>query len=192
MNRTCKLRALVAAVAAGLVCASPAGAQEDAGENALRRGASSVMAGVAPEAGVGFWSMLSDRTAVGLVGGVQRVESVSGDSEHGIRLLTLSPQVKRYWRATGPILPYAHGSLSVSGIEFGSGSSSRQESRSYGAGAAVGLDWFPVRRISVGGHGGVALSRAVLGSRDAQGEEMEISGWSLGTFTTAIRVHLYL
>jgi hypothetical protein len=188
MNRTCKLRALTAAVAAGLACASPAGAQEEAGENALRRGASSVMASVAPNVEVGFWSMLSGRTSVGLVGSVQSAESVSGSSTQEIRLLSLSPQVKRYWTTTGPVLPYAHGSLAVSGTEFGSA----QQSRSYGASAAVGLDWFPARRISIGGHSGVALSRSVVRSHDAQGEETEASGWSLRTFTTAIRVHLYL
>ena len=190
------LRTALSTLLAGAALASPAGAQE-AG-SIPGRGATSVMLGVSPGNGIGVWTMLSDRTALGVVGALQTLDASSGGSEQEFRAVVLGPQVKRYWATAGDVAPYLHGSAytSLTRSRFtagdGGGSGFESEQDLYGGSAAAGLDWFPTRRISLGGHAGVALNRYSGENRDASGQLVEQSRWLLETFTAAISVHLYL
>lgn len=181
-----------AALTVALTAPSAAGAQEAAGANALERGATSVMVGVSPDPTLGFWTMLSGRTALGLVGTAQRSGSLIGEVEvYRHTQLLLSPQVKRYWSHDGDVLPYLHGGVYASLLEFKDSGDTRNDIDAFGGSLAVGLDWFPVSRISVGGQAGMALNRtgATTRSQDAVSRS---TTWSLETFTAALQVHFYL
>lgn len=193
MNQTIRLSAAALALAAGLAAAPGAGAQQGAGDNALRPGATSISMGIAADPSVGFWTMPSGRTALGIVGSVQGIRSSLGDVESDQTLLVLSPQVKRYRSTQGAILPYLHGSVFASLTEFegrSPGGTSGGRFTAVGATAGVGLDWFPVRRVGLGGHAGLGLTRS-----EADPVQAEVAGmttWLLQTFTAAIQVQLYL
>ena len=195
MRFVTRLPAAALALAATLAAAPAARAQEIAGENALRPGASSINLGISPEPSVGYWRMLSGRTALGVVGSAEAIRDSSGDDELSRTLLTVSPQVKRYRSTEGAILPYLHGALFASVIDLGSstpGVGGDDRSTVLGGTAAVGLDWFPVRRVSLGGHAGLGLLRAASSIGGADGDDFESVDWSLQTFTAAIQVQLYL
>jgi hypothetical protein len=56
-----------------------------------------------------------------------------------------------------------------------------------GAELGVGLDWFPARRVSIGGHVGV---RGFAGSLEVSDDaEQDFTG--ISTLNSGIRVHLY-
>lgn len=192
MNPKTRLSAAALVLAAGLV-AAPAAAQEETGGNALRPGATSVNVGVSPDATVGFWRMLSGRTALGVSGSVQGIRSEYGGSELSRTLLVVSPQVKQYRATDGAILPYLHGAVFASVTDLGgsSGAAGDDQSTVLGATAALGLDWFPVRRVSLGGHAGLGLLRSSSEFERPQGDFRSTS-WSLQTFTAAIQVQLFL
>lgn len=108
----------------------------------------------------------------------------------------VAPEVKRYRSTGGAILPYLHGSVFTSVVDFGDSSSSgSNDDRStlLGGRAGLGLDWFPVRRISLGGHAGLALQRRSSEIERSQGgDDLESTSWLLQTFTAAIQVQLFL
>jgi hypothetical protein len=193
MNQTIRLSAAALALAAGLAAAPRAQAQQGAGDNALRPGATSITLGVAADPSVGIWTMPSGRTAVGIVGSVQGIRSSFGDTESDQTLLVIAPQVKRYGSTDGAILPYLHGSVFASLTEFegrSPGATSGGRFTAVGATAGVGLDWFPVRRVGLGGHAGLGLTRSE--ADPLQAGEDETTTWRLQTFTAAIQVQLYL
>lgn len=179
------------ALAAGLAAAAPAAAQEGAGDNALRPGASSINVGVSPDVSVGFWRMVSGRTALGLSGSLQGIRATQGSDETSRTLAIVSPQVKRYRSTDGAILPYLHGALLAGVTDFG-GDSDENRSTMLGATAALGLDWFPVRRVGLGGHAGLGLMRSWSETDNAVVQDYERSSWTLQTFTAAIQVQLFL
>lgn len=177
------------------VAAHPARAQAAPVDNPLRRGVVSLMAGVSPDLEVGVWRMVSDRTSVGLaVGGI--VEHMTSDgSGMTSRLLTVGPQFKHYGSTTGTLLPYLHGGASVGTSEFRTNQApdqreNRSTNRLLTADLAVGLDWFPVRRISLGGYTGLRASVLSNRSRSSSGSGNG-SEWRVGTFTSGIGAHLY-
>lgn len=193
MRFVTRLPAAALALAATLAAAPAAGAQATAGENALRPGASSINVGVSPDPSVGYWRMLSGRTALGVVGSVQAIRDSAGDDELSRTFVTVSPQVKHYHSTEGAILPYLHGALLASVADLGSSTPESDDRRTVlGGTAALGLDWFPVRRVSVGGHAGLGLLRASSSIGGADGDDFESVNWSLQTFTAAIQVQLYL
>lgn len=191
MRLTIRASAAAFALAAGLAAASPAAAQEGAGDNPLRPGASSINVGVSPDVSVGFWRMVSGRTALGLSGSVQGIRNTQGDSELSRTMVVVSPRVKRYRSTEGAILPYLHGALLAGVTDFGGGSS-EDRSTLLGATAALGLDWFPVRRVGLGGHAGLGLTRTWSEIDNPVVGDLERSSWTLQTFTAAIQVQLYL
>lgn len=195
MNQTIRLSAAALALAAGLAAAPRARAQEAAGDNALRPGATSITVGIDPNASVGFWTMPSGRTALGVVGSVQGFRTSLGGSETQQTQLVLSPQLKRYRSTHGAILPYLHGSVFASLADFESrnpSGSGEGRLRAVGASAAVGLDWFPARRVALGGHAGLGLSRTRSEAGQEGAADFETTTWLLQTFTAAIQVQLYL
>jgi hypothetical protein len=195
MSQTIRLSAAALALAAGLAAAPQALAQEGAGESALRPGASSITLGIAPDPSVGFWTMPSGRTALGLVGSLQGNRTSLGGGEVEQTMLVLSPQLKRYRSTRGAILPYLHGSVFASLADFESrnpSGSGEGRIRALGASAAVGLDWFPARRAALGGHAGLGLSRTLSEAGPDGAARFETTTWLLQTFTAAIQVQLYL
>lgn len=185
-------RAAALSLAAALAAALPAAAQEAPGETPLRRGARSLMLSVSPDVELGYWGMTSDRTAVGLVGSAYRISSTSGDSESRQTSLAFGPQVKRYAAGGGAVLPYLHGAAAASVFDSDGSSGTSQRATVLSASAAVGLDWFPAGRFSLGGHAGLALGRLANEMEVPIDVRRESTVWALRTFTAAIRVHLYL
>ena len=184
------------AVAAAAVVATGAAAQEtSAGE----RGSRSISVDVGEQSSVGLWFRMSDRADLGLQLGATRVNLSDDDDtvEQTGTQFEVGPAVKLYTAPQGAFQPYtflgaffryAESETSFEG--FGDATSIERE---FGGRVGVGLDWFPASRISVGAHVGVegALLNGDIGDEDT-GETVGVEGSAFRTFTSGIRVHLYL
>ena len=177
--------ASVLAVVAGLSAAGPAAAQLP------ERGAWSLQLSPAENPRVGAWRMASERTNLGVaVGvGVTRSEQEGGD-EGTSWSLTVSPPVKRYAPPVGPFPPYLFGSvpLGIQREEFGD--DAEGSDCTVGAALAGGLDWFPVRGVSVGGHPGFHVVRNASRS-ETRFTDLESTSTVLGTFGSGLTLHIY-
>jgi hypothetical protein len=184
-----------AMAAAALLLATGAAAQDT---NGLERSRTSIVVGATGDITVGVWQRLSPRTSLGLeVGaysrnGEYRFPTTGQEQETEERLVTVGPALKVYTGPGGAFLPYGYASAFA---QFGSmrhqpldGEAQESDVSGFGGQVGVGVDWFPVQRVSIGGHVGV---EGFSSSRDAvafNGEE-EFTG--IGTFSSGIRVQLY-
>lgn len=184
----------VLALAAGLGRGGSAAAQET---QATARESRSISLGVDEGIEIGYWTRLSERYDLGLNVGLA-YETLDDDTgEQSLTTLSLEPAIKRYAAADGPFLPYGYGSvfasygrLSSAATADGGSATVTSEQTRYGASAGFGLDWFPARRVSLGGHVGVT---AGYQSNDLEGsfEDQTADGFFINTFTSGIRAHLY-
>ncbi|HEX6913116.1 MAG TPA: hypothetical protein VF142_22085 [Longimicrobium sp.] len=211
--------ALACALAAALVPASPALAQDTppsdsavAPPNALRQGTWSLSfsapgySGSGERVEFGVWEMVGPRTNLGLtlevnVSGYDRETEGGGQQAKQSDAATsflLGLNARQYVRAGRGIAPFVHGRV------FGRGNYSRRESSGYeettrgmgvGTEAAVGVEWFPVRSFSVAGHTGARLqfARSEQTLTDPADEEQSADYHyaSFQTFTSALSVQIY-
>ena len=186
------LRITLFALGIGLLGAAPGSAQDTASAERLPR---SVALQADRGIGIGLWTRLSPRADVGVNLGIS-FESLSDEEvDQDLLVVQLEPAIKRYLSASADFIPYLYGSLFGSyGRVSASGQSPIEvanEQRRLGTSAAVGLDWFPAERISIGGHVGLA---AGYQSNEVGGQftgEQEQSGIFFNTLSSGIRVHLY-
>ena len=112
------------------------------------------------------------------------------DGNHSI---SLRPALKRYWGSTeGSVAPYLLLGLTAewSRIELLSGSEATN--RRLGGVAGIGLDWFPVQRVSVGGHIGVeALALRSEAPVLLPGTDPVTTGHEVGTISSGIRLRFF-
>ncbi|HEX2081678.1 MAG TPA: hypothetical protein VHG08_28500 [Longimicrobium sp.] len=201
----------LSAAAAALLLSAPAHAQDAAADTiprtSLQKGTWS-LSFLAPVYGgggtgeFGVWEMVGSRTNVGLglgvsVGGID----VEGDRDQTEALTAVSVglNVRRYLVAPREVTPYLQGTASIGGSyqrrEDSSGYEFEDRGVDGGLSAAVGVEWFPVRRMSVAGHTGFGIhTRRFEQHQEApDGTEFDQDGSSLHvrSFTTALTLHIY-
>ena len=186
----------VVAVAAALALAPAVlQAQENDGRE---RGSRSVSLSTQGDATVGIWTRLSPRTDLGLNVGLALSSLEQGENELDQWNVQVEPALKLYADQRGAFLPYTYVSLIAA---FGRqeqtnsiapGVSATGKQRGAGASVGIGLDWFPASRISIGGHVGVQGIYRDVTTEFSNEQEQEGQGWSVGTFNSGIRVHLFL
>lgn len=202
-----------AAAAALLLHAVPAAAQDTipadtTPRNGLRKGAWSIEFelpgyGVGGERfGFGVWEMVGARTNLGLTLGInvsgRETEGGSGDQTNAVTSAEVGVRAKRYLRTDRPVAPYLLAGAFVNGMYSRRDYSGYEETaRGLGAGvqAAVGVEWFPVRYMSVAGHTGARLgvdrTSAEVDRPDGAHDEYDDTGGYFRTFTSALTVKLY-
>jgi hypothetical protein len=208
-------RLTAVAAAAVLALSAPARAQDAPADstapppNGLRKGTWS-LSFVAPgysgseTAEFGVWEMVGPRTNVGvtleLVVSGLTLETTDDDRTAANTSVGMGLNVRRYLATSRSVAPYLHGRV------FGRGGFNRREDagvgyeetvRSMGAGAdaALGVEWFPVRQLSVAGHTGVRYSSIRYASRlttptDEERESTSRDG-IFQTFTSALSLRIY-
>ncbi len=184
-----------AIAAAGLLMATGAAAQET---NGLERPGTSISVGAGSGIEVGLWRRVSPRASVGLeVSAFSRSSEYqfpdSGDElENEERLVTVGPALKVYTGPGGAFLPYGYASAF---LQFGStryqplvGEAQEADLSGFGGQVGLGVDWFPVQRVSIGGHVGV---EGFSSSREEDDSDVREDVTRFGTFNSGIRVQLY-
>lgn len=207
-------RSLAAAIAA-LLLASPARAQDAAAEaettprTSLQKGAWSisflapVYGGSGQRAEFGAWEMVGPRTNLGLtlrltVGGSElgngQQETTQAETSVG-----LGANVRQYLARPRDVTPYVHAAASVAGDyrrrEGTGGYEETERGAAGGAEAALGVEWFPVRRMSVSGHTGFTLfaRRWDLHLERPDGEDSDSQGRAMfvNSVTSALTLQIY-
>lgn len=206
------LRITTIAAAALLSLAVPAHAQDTdtVPRTSLREGAWSLsfaVPGYTSGGGsgeLGAWKMVGPRTNLGvtLAASTQRSESSGAGLETTDRRtdLNLNLDVKRYVMQPAEVTPFL-----LVGAGIGHSSQDREitpggpdHSASGLNGrvrAGVGLEWFPVRRVSISGHTGLTVNG---GGFDSEGEAPdgtpvpgEADSLFVGTFTSALSLQIW-
>lgn len=146
--------AIVSAMVLAGVAAAPAAAQQAGSANALQKGRRSISFGLPGSPRFGIWTMLSERTNLGLNAELEMQNSDAPDVEGWG--LELAPAIKRYTRGLGPVMPFLYGEVNLG---FGKSSQGGNDVTNWGTGAfgGLGVEWFPVRSISIGGYTGLGL-----------------------------------
>jgi len=158
---------------------------------------------------VGFWRMKSDRMNVGWeiglqaeLGGDETDPDVGpgGETRRTDLGISVGPSFRRYIEIGQPVVPFVETGVAV---RYGYGrvrdqlkddSDSAVVRSNHSAGLigslGLGLEWFPVERLSVAAHTGVQLNTTYGWSHYSANKS---SGWSasFSTFTTGLLLRLY-
>jgi hypothetical protein len=172
-------------------------ADDDSRTGALRAGARSIVLPFPTtdgNASFGFWQMRSERTNLGLVGSVRldRLD-IDGDSTTGGRTdveVRLGPALKRYYNLHPSVAGF--GLVGVMGEYTRADTGGAGTHDSWGAvmEMGVGAEWFPFRRVSLGGTTGLQAGYRTFGIESTTGER-DMSNLYLRTFTTAVQAQIY-
>jgi hypothetical protein len=150
----------------------------------------------------GVWEMVGSRTNLGftLIVGVSGVD-YEGDRDQTDATTTVGVglNLRRYVVEPREVTPYVQGTASIGGSysrrDDSAGYSSEDRGVDVGLSAAVGAEWFPVRRMSVAGHTGFGISmrRFEQHQEAPDGKEFDQDGSSMHfrSFTTALTVQIY-
>lgn len=151
----------------------------------------------------GVWEMVGARTNLGLTLGVavdgSDTEGDGGDDTDAATSVTLGASVKRYVVAPREVTPYLLGGASIGGSynrrDRSDGYDVTSRAVNVGVRAAVGVEWFPVRRVSVSGQTGFSLTatRYEAEARYPDGNETSAEGRSLGfrSFTSGLSLQIW-
>lgn len=179
------------AVLACALAAVPAAAQD------ASAGPTSVSLGIGGGYTVGVWMDASPRLRAGVEVGTS-VTRLAGDRvEEDFTNVFIQPAVKLFSSADGELRPYTLLGLyaqqygqRTEDTEFPAESEWRR--RELGARVAVGAEWRPISRVAVGGHAGVSAGWLESVSESSLSEdEQTADGWSAGTFSSGLVVHLF-
>ncbi|MDT8437356.1 MAG: hypothetical protein RRA92_11455 [Gemmatimonadota bacterium] len=153
---------------------------------------------------IGLWHMSGARTNLGLQVGVQWSDSEDSQDEGGSSSefagwsISVEPTLQRYLSTSEVVVPFL-----LFGVDFGIGQSrqrllapdrpreSLRTHYSLGARAGVGAEWFPLSRMSVGGHTGVRISYRSDDTEDTLLSDRSGHTGSLRTFVSGILLRLY-
>jgi len=165
-------------------------------------------------AGLGIWRMVAPDRARGFfvnfsAGYNHSASTPPGGTEQSGNSLHLAasvgPQVRRYLARRAPVAPYVQSGLSL-GIGYqrqtlepsqagGASDESHSWSGNAGASVAAGVEWFPLRRVSLAGQTGVDVSGGYSRYSGTTGgvSEGHGSSWSigLGTFVSSLMLQIY-
>lgn len=142
---------------------------------------------------IGYWTMISDRTNLGVRVGLSLGGTDFDGGETGIGLsISAGPALKRYLRGSArPVAPFLYGGLNAS---WGEEEMQGGEVRRGGAGleGGFGVDWFPAPQVSIGGYTGARLAYSHQAFEfDAPTDRSTQDAWTLGTFTSGVVLHIY-
>jgi hypothetical protein len=205
---------LAAAAAALLLLSAPVRAQDDEAaadttpRTSLQKGTWSLsfQAPVYGSGGgtgeFGAWEMVGSRTNLGLTLGISvGGTDVNGDRDQtdAITAVSLGLNLRRYLVQPRDVTPYVQGTARAGGSYQRRDDSAGYEAEDRGVegelGAAVGAEWFPVRRMSLSGHTGFSVFARRFEQRQEapDGTESKVDGTSLHvrSFTTALTLHIY-
>jgi hypothetical protein len=206
MTRTTFLALLLLAA----VHAPAATQQTVSGRNSLRRGAWSLSfdlpvglgSGEELGAGLGAWRMVSDRTNLGAALDAEyhrtgAEDGAGGEREREFARARLGLAARRYLDTGRAVAPFLAGRVgaglsreAVDGDDLPGSIVGRGWSVDASGGA--GVEWFPVRGVSVFGSTGVGIdferSRTPAGPEPG---DVETTGFSVGTFTTQLGFRIY-
>lgn len=137
----------------------------------------------------GLWTMLSERTNLGLLGTLNynRQTLDPGDRKATSWTLTVAPTLRSYTARLGPVLPYLQGGI---GVGFGEGSPNDVSILSASANGGLGVEWFPVSNVGIGGYTGLGLSyqRTRTGPSDFR---TTTKNFGFGSMTSGLSIQLY-
>lgn len=182
-----------------LLASSPAVAQREAALEALETGRRSIALGI-PDAQSGelaLWRMRSNTQNRGFVLRVNaqaaRGTSSTSSSTSQVASVALGPAFRRYLSRNAPVAPFAQTTLLI-GADYHRRTHSHPQVISSDSrwgllgevGFGVGAEWFPHRAASVGGHTGLRVQARYVDHSTT--EHWQIG---LGTFTSAITLHIY-
>jgi hypothetical protein len=211
--------AVAAAAAALLSLAAPARAQEvvlvtEGAEalprNSLQKGAWSLsfaLPGSDRDGTLGAWKMVGPRTNLGVFVGVGAIRSDGEtDTPAGERETTetrtsldVGVQARRYVTDPADVAPFLFGAVSVGTSrqerDDESAYDSRMSGTQAGLSAGVGVEWFPVRRVSISGQTGftvnAGLSDGAQGLPDGGEATYDGTFMGVGTFTSGLTLQIY-
>jgi len=183
------MRLLMVAAAALLIGPSTVQAQ---GPEALAEGRTSIAFAI-PQSGstsFGIWKQLSPTRALGLQGSVLygRHESEFANHESTQFQISVAPAMKWYRSLTPTVAPFLRGSVGVGynrSEQLSGDIRIETDGFNVNASAGIGVDWFPLRSISIGGFTGLS---GALGRVDSGTERNSLT---LGTTTSALTMHIY-
>lgn len=185
------MRQLMVAAAALMIGASVAQAQ---GPEALREGRTSIAFAI-PQSGsttFGIWKQLSPTRALGLEASAlyARRDRKQPDSESTEFVVSVTPAMKWYRSLSSTVAPYIRASAGVgySSTKHEQSGNTVDESDGFSvsAGGGIGVDWFPLRSISIGGFTGLNA-----GYGRTESNNLDENSFFLRTGTSALTMHIY-
>lgn len=142
---------------------------------------------------IGIWKRNDSDRSLGIIVGGTLSSQGNGDNTSRTSNFEIGPAIKIHKGGTATFQPYTFASISggVTHYDIPTGDSrSGVTLGQVGASLAVGMDWFPVSRVSVGGRAGVrgGYQTGALND-DVNGDDLE--AFFVGTFTSGILVNLF-
>lgn len=185
----------ICAIAATVLAAAPVAAQQaDEPVNSLERGRRSLSFSLPDGGGAsfGYWVMRSEQTNLGIDVGFRINRSIiEGNDDPMNYSISVGPALRRYVVLDGHVAPFLQGGIDLS---YGSRSVGGGDERSIGLRPTVGLgvEWFPVRSISIGGYAGIGIGYArTRVDLDTGTDPDPTQTLSIGTFTSALALRIY-
>lgn len=174
-----------------VLAAAPAAAQ-DAGAPA---GSTAISVDVGGSYVLGLWRQMSPRSRAGIEVGTTVSRAEGGGREQDFDSYTVRPTIKLFSGGDGALRPYTLVGAYVEGYRQRSAREDIDAESVYstteaGVRAGVGMKWMPVSRLAVGGHAGVR-GGYLKTTQDNSIDEQDLTGWSVGTFTSGIVLSLF-
>jgi hypothetical protein len=137
----------------------------------------------------GLWTMRSDRTNLGLIGTFEYMRGTTdpGGGKSSRSGLDLAPTLRRYTGQIGPVLPYLQGGI---GLGYYTASTDDYSGRSVSARGGVGVEWFPVSNVGVGGYTGLNMGY-MWTRRGPSNVRRATNTFSLTTMTSGLSAQIY-
>lgn len=130
-------------------------------QNAAARAPRTFVVSGAPGVGM-FWRQSSANDV-----GIFLRGSVTSQDNQDRGNISIEPTLRHYWRPQARLTPYTHVALVGTWTRLKAENASNfgtmtNETRTLALGieAGLGLEWFPIERVSIGGHAGLMVSRA--------------------------------
>lgn len=151
----------------------------------------------------GAWEMVGPRTNLGITLAVSvdgsDTEGSAGGGTDASTSVSLGASVKQYVMAPRDVTPFLLGGVAIGGAftrrDRADGFEESSRGMTGNVRAAVGAEWFPVRRMSLSGFTGFTLNatRADVEQTWPGGEEIdgEASYFSFRSFTSALWLQIY-
>jgi hypothetical protein len=195
------MKTLLLGAAALALLSAPAAAQAPADSlrpNGLEKGATSLLVEVGSASNtIALHHMVGARTSLGVSVAASRTsfDGGSGDDD-GADFSAYSAGLHLRHHLSDlsqAIVPFVEVSGSV-GRQRNDEQEFSDEARGtlYAATASAGLEWFPVRRVSIGGSAGIRVQRQDVTIVDGAGGEIEQSATSIGTLTSSVQLRLFV
>lgn len=193
---------VVSAIALSVLAVQPVHAQEEK-VSVSQRGSEAVTMGAGSNsASIGYWHKLTGKTSLG-----GDFTFFYRDHDHNdYQSYQFSPGIRHYLLADKAVSPYLYGAVVGRYSKSGSDqpdSRSRTESYTAGLQGGIGLEWFPIQNVSIGGHVGINANYEKahsaynsqysdgLGGTTTSGATASDEGFVIGTFSSGILLNLY-